>query len=802
MAARMSDSSPQMRAAVDAEDWRNTPLGPADAWPRALRAGLDLILSMPQPAGVCWGPQARLFYNDLYRPILADRHPAALGAPLAEVWSDLAESMQAPIDAVMAGEAQVWDDAAIAILGASGARQLGWFTATWTPLHADDASVGGFLIVATETTSRRQAEAALRQSQDRQAFLLGLADLMRPLGNAGDIQLAAARALAQRLGAARVGYAEDLGDGEIAVTRNYVRGAPCIEGRYRYEDYGADLLPAFRQGRTVVRGDVANDPNLSAAEKAAHAALQIGATVNVPLVKDGTLRAVLFVHFEAAHRIDPREVELMREVAERTWAEVMRARVEEELRHSEERYRTLFTSMDEGYCIIQMLYDPDGVANDWRFIEVNRAFERHNGLQEATGRTIREMAPDIEQAWIDIYNHVAETGESRRFQQPSGALEGRIFDLYAFRVGAPDERKVAVLFSDITEGKRLAERQAVLLAELQHRVRNTMAMIRTISERTLSNAGSLEAFGAAWRGRLATLSQVQALLTRSANAGIELSAIVCQELEAQAADESQYRISGEPLMLPPKAAEVLTLAVHELATNALKYGALSRSDGRIDVAWALAPRDEQPWVSFSWREQAPGLAPAPPRRRGFGRELIERRVPYDLHGHSQFDLDQTGVTCVLEFPLIHRASVLETGVPDRDAVFKPRSSDGGLRGLRVLLLEDDFLLAVDAAQALENAGATVVGPFSTEEAGLEALEQNPPEVALVDINLGQGPSFRMARALVAKGVPFAFLTGYDEIVLPEELSQTTRLKKPMEMRQVVDALETMRRLRGVGGSST
>lgn len=126
---------------------------------------------------------------------------------------------------------------------------------------------------------------------------------------------------------------------------------------------------------------------------------------------------------------------------------------EDAMRLSEEKFRILFNSMDEGYCIIQMLYDDGGALCDWRFLEVNPAFERHNGLENAAGKTIRELVPGIEEKWIDIYGRVAETGESVRFEEDSEAL-GRMFDLYAFRIGDPEERKVAVLFIDITRRKQ------------------------------------------------------------------------------------------------------------------------------------------------------------------------------------------------------------------------------------------------------------------------------------------------------------------------------------------------------------
>ena len=155
-------------------------------------------------------------------------------------------------------------------------------------------------------------------------------------------------------------------------------------------------------------------------------------------------------------KVEERTAELVREVAERKQAEAT-------LRQSEERYRALFDSIDEGFSVIEMLFDEHGRPADFRFLEVNPAFEKQSGLEQATGKTIRELIPNIEKHWFEIYGKVALTGEPVRFENRVGALN-RWFDVYAFRIGCGESRKVAALFTDITERKRLAEERERFLS--------------------------------------------------------------------------------------------------------------------------------------------------------------------------------------------------------------------------------------------------------------------------------------------------------------------------------------------------
>ena len=321
------------------------------------------------------------------------------------------------------------------------------------------------LLAITDITERKQAEDQVRLAAEHDRFRASLTDALRPLNDPLEIQYQAACVLGEYLAADRVGYAEDQADEEtIHVTRNYTNGVPGIEGRYRYDDYGPELLREFKQGNTVVRADIANDTTLTPAEKAAHTALQLGATVNVPLLKAGKLVAVMFVHCQHARAWAPDEVALIEETVERTWDAVERARAEAALRASEAKYRTLFDSIDEGFCLIEMLHDDAGASTDYRVLEVNRVFERQTGLKDATGRLGSELMPTAEPYWLETYDRVVRTGESQRFENYHEAT-ARWYLVYASRVGGADSRQVAIVFDDVTERKR-REAHLAFLAEL------------------------------------------------------------------------------------------------------------------------------------------------------------------------------------------------------------------------------------------------------------------------------------------------------------------------------------------------
>lgn len=238
--------------------------------------------------------------NDAYARLIDRRCDELLGKDLFSIIPDAEAVFRPIIDNVrQTGEPLYLYGQPYSVRNADGMLITGFLNLIYQPYKEADGTITGVAVHCQDITGQKKAEEALRLSEERQTFLLQLSDRLRTLTDSADIQYKAACALGEYIGASRFGYAEDMQDGQtIVVTRNYTNGVPGIEGRYRYEDYGASLMAELQVGRTVIRPDIANDPTLTKAEKQAHAQLQLGATLNKPLVKNGRLVAVLFLHYD------------------------------------------------------------------------------------------------------------------------------------------------------------------------------------------------------------------------------------------------------------------------------------------------------------------------------------------------------------------------------------------------------------------------------------------------------------------------------------------------------------------------
>ncbi len=331
-----------------ARAWTNSPLGPPETWPEPLRLVTGLLLNSMFPMFVAWGRELGFLYNDAYAEILGAKHPAALGARFHDIWAAIWDDVSPLIDAAMAGKAIYREDLPL-IMNRHGFDEQTWFTFSYSPVLTETGAVGGMLCVVVETTPQVRA-------RQRQNFRLALEQRLRDLSDPMAVMAAATEALGREIGASRAGYGEIDPAGEsVTVGRNWTtEGTRDFAGSYRLDAFDIGIMAEVLAGRNLVMDDVVNDPRVIHSA-GVFAEFGTRAVVVVPLIKEGRFTAALYVHDDKPRRWAG-EVDLIAEVADRTWGAVERARAEAELRDNAEQLRLATEAAEIG------LWDVDEVA--------------------------------------------------------------------------------------------------------------------------------------------------------------------------------------------------------------------------------------------------------------------------------------------------------------------------------------------------------------------------------------------------------------------------------------------------------
>lgn len=370
--------------------------------------------------------------------------------------------------------------------------------------------------------------------------------------------------------------------------------------------------------------------------------------------------------------------------------------------------------------------------------------------------------------------------------------DGRTLWIYtAGMTGRGAGRRVAGVVQDISGRKAEDDRNRALVAELDHRVKNVLASVQSLAAQSARKTTSLEAFLKTFAGRLEAMASAHALLTATRWRGAEIGNVIAAELGGLA--PGQARWSGPEIVLNPRATNALTLALHELATNAVKFGALSADTGRVEVSWT---RRAGGGFDLAWAEQG-GPTVAPPTRRGFGATLLERVTGRELGGEARIDFRPQGVRVAIGADATALARTpLEAPVALAETPRHPEQTHGasggtvsadGVKGRRILIVEDAVLLALELEAGLTEAGAVVVGTAATVEEALRLVDR-AFDVAVLDANLNGAAVTPVAEALRARGKPFIFATGYGDAAPTPEGFDAPVVRKPYNIAQIAAAV--------------
>jgi light-regulated signal transduction histidine kinase (bacteriophytochrome) len=331
------------------------------------------------------------------------------------------------------------------------------------------------------------------------------------------------------------------------------------------------------------------------------------------------------------------------------------------------------------------------------------------------------------------------------------------------------------------ERRTAQERQELMIAELNHRVRNILSLVRGLVNQSRSTSSSVEEFANVLGGRIQALARAHDQITNLNWAPAALRSLVESEAGAYLGSRAErIRMGGPDIALDPKAFATLALVVHEMMTNSAKYGALADSTGQVEVGWSL---DQNSSLIIEWKESG-GPPVTPPSRRGFGTTIIERSIPFDLNGDAELRFDLLGVQARFVIPANYVQALSASGIaaPAKRDEPEPRRLSG-----TAMIVEDNLIIAMSAEVILLELGARHVDTAATVAEALKIIEHGTPSFALLDLNLGSENSLAVGRKLSQLKVPFLFATGYGERApIPADLHDAPVVQKPYT-RDVLEA---------------
>lgn len=347
-----------------------------------------------------------------------------------------------------------------------------------------------------------------------------------------------------------------------------------------------------------------------------------------------------------------------------------------------------------------------------------------------------------------------------------------------------DERgkpqRVSGVTIDTTDRKEAELKQALLAREVDHRARNALAVVQAIVR--LGRAKTTEEYINGVEGRVRALARSHELLSQSRWQGADIKRLVAEEFAPyQGGEGCRATLSGSAIILPPDKAQSVALIVHELATNAAKYGALSGGAGHVDLAWSLCDAK----LTLRWLETG-GPRVSAPTTKGFGTKIIEASISRQRGDHATFSWLPEGLHCEIVLALSHRRET-------QPAMETLHDSELTENRLKILVVEDEGLVGALTSELIEQMGYAALGPCIDINEALAVMRRNHIDGAVLDVNLGGELVFPLAKALADRDIPLVFLTGYEKSAVADEFEVFPILQKPVAADELRAALALLLR---------
>jgi PAS domain S-box-containing protein len=514
--------------------------------------------------------------------------------------------------------------------------------------------------------------------------------------------------------------------------------------------------------------------------------------VPVPVVPE-VLRAKVRVFsdlYRKSRDLENLNAELEKRVAERT-AELEASTAQ--LLQSEQRRTLALAAGQMGG------WDFDRVNNQYFWDEGQRRIFGVGPDFSVTSENIRALVyPDdwaiLDQTWGDLLNKDAQFQMEYRVRRPNGEIRWCLSSAAATRDASDEIIRVSGVTMDITDRKAAEERQTLLSREVDHRAKNALALVQSIVR--LTRRTNPNDYTRAIEGRIDALSRVHTVLSQSRWQGADLGGLLREELAPfRTGDDDRITTKGPDLSLQPACAQTLALALHELTTNAAKYGALSHPAGQLSVRWTVSKSNDT--LKLEWKEQNEA-AIAKPDKNGFGTKIVVSSIESQLGGKVKHDWRPQGMTCTISIPLARKFEPARSAEPTamQWTVSPPAPSQIGAAST-IMIVEDETLVALSLQDYLCELGYCVVGPFGRLTEALSELNRRTIDAAILDVNLAGEFVYPLAEQLRMRKIPFVFATGYSPESIDRRFGDISVLQKPID-RQTLETYFSRRSGFGIG----